>query len=104
MHHVTNLIGNMQPVGDEPRMPVVDPATGTEIDITDVDRTWDDIRARINILSMSCRQSTQSGQPNSESSKSQVLGGTLRPQTWPSNRAAILTRPSGQIILRGPFG
>ena len=44
MHHVTNLIGNMQPVGEEPRMPVVDPATGTEIgsvpvgDPGDVDR------------------------------------------------------------------
>ncbi|MFM1832296.1 MAG: hypothetical protein RLZZ461_612, partial [Planctomycetota bacterium] len=29
--NVTNLIGNIQPVGDEPRMPVVDPATGLEI-------------------------------------------------------------------------
>jgi aminomuconate-semialdehyde/2-hydroxymuconate-6-semialdehyde dehydrogenase len=41
---VTNLIGNIQPVGDEPRMPVVDPATGLEIgsvpvgDPADVDR------------------------------------------------------------------
>ena len=42
--NVTNLIGNIQPVGDEPRMPVVDPATGLEIgsvpvgDPADVDR------------------------------------------------------------------
>ena len=31
MIQVTNLIGTMQSVGDEPRMPVVDPATAGEI-------------------------------------------------------------------------
>ena len=44
MIQVTNLIGNMEPVGDEPRMPVIDPATAEEIgsvpegDARDVDR------------------------------------------------------------------
>ena len=31
MIQVTSLIGNLQPVGEEPRMPVVDPSTGRQI-------------------------------------------------------------------------
>ena len=44
MIQVTNLIGNMEPVGDEPRMSVIDPATGAQIGsvpegaVRDVDR------------------------------------------------------------------